>query len=246
MTTTNEQTATEIESIRTRIVEALAEGKPTGDLERQLVEARTAEATRLELDTLRPQAERRRQRREQAAALVEPAKAQSEAIDRFLAARDAVIGPLLELLPKAGELVSLQNSATVLRGFVAPALAEFLPPGFTTPVITGKDGVSDCHDRAAEALYYIRSGCGLLQSLQRENRAVLGQVTPTAGTDDDEDDSADEVETVGVACSICRHERATDIVAALESGRSLRDIGAEFNVSKSALSRHRGHLLMEL
>lgn len=45
-------------------------------------------------------------------------------------------------------------------------------------------------------------------------------------------------------CSICSHERRTEIDAALVSGTPLRDIAQQFDVSISALSRHRknGHI----
>lgn len=236
MTTTTEQTATEqIQSLRAQIVESLSRGESTIELETKLKDARAAAASSAEVDSLRGKAEQIRQRRERAARLVQDAKAQSEAIDCFLAARDAVIGPLLELLPKAVELVSLQNSATVLRGFVDPALAEFLPPGFTTPVIAGKDGVSDCHDRAAEAVFYLRSGCGLLQSLQRENRVVMGQPARA-------DDHVVAAETGEPACSICAHPERASIDRFLYEKRPLRSLEEEFGVSRSSLSRHRAHM----
>ena len=45
-------------------------------------------------------------------------------------------------------------------------------------------------------------------------------------------------------CTICRHPRRTDIEAALLAGRSTYSIGAEFQVSRSAVQRHKaeGHL----
>jgi hypothetical protein len=40
------------------------------------------------------------------------------------------------------------------------------------------------------------------------------------------------------ACSICTSAARADIDAALETDRSLRDIAAQFGVSKTALHRH--------
>jgi hypothetical protein len=43
---------------------------------------------------------------------------------------------------------------------------------------------------------------------------------------------------MGRTCTICAHPARDAIGAALETTRSLRDIAAEFNVSKTALHRH--------
>jgi hypothetical protein len=43
---------------------------------------------------------------------------------------------------------------------------------------------------------------------------------------------------MGRVCTICTHSAQAAIGAALETTRSLRDIAAEFNVSKTALHRH--------
>jgi hypothetical protein len=43
-------------------------------------------------------------------------------------------------------------------------------------------------------------------------------------------------------CSICTHPNRTAIDAALLESRSYRDIAGQYNVSKSALERHRPHI----
>lgn len=43
-------------------------------------------------------------------------------------------------------------------------------------------------------------------------------------------------------CSICAHPQHTQIDKALVSGHPLRDVAGQFNVSRSALSRHSCHL----
>ncbi len=51
---------------------------------------------------------------------------------------------------------------------------------------------------------------------------------------------------MGRACTICVHSAYAAIDAALETDRSLRDIAAEFGVSKTALQRHRSaHIVGE-
>jgi hypothetical protein len=43
---------------------------------------------------------------------------------------------------------------------------------------------------------------------------------------------------MGRVCTICVHPAGADIETALKTNRSLRDIAAEFGVSKTALHRH--------
>jgi hypothetical protein len=43
---------------------------------------------------------------------------------------------------------------------------------------------------------------------------------------------------MGRICTICVHPASADINSALETNRPLRDIAAEFGVSKTALHRH--------
>ncbi len=43
---------------------------------------------------------------------------------------------------------------------------------------------------------------------------------------------------MGRVCTICAHSEHAAIDAALETDRSLRDIAAQFGVSKTALYRH--------
>ncbi len=51
---------------------------------------------------------------------------------------------------------------------------------------------------------------------------------------------------MGRVCTICSHPAGADINTALETNRSLRDIAAQFGVSKTALHRHwRAHTAAE-
>ena len=51
---------------------------------------------------------------------------------------------------------------------------------------------------------------------------------------------------MGRVCTICIHPAGADINTALETNRSLRDIAAQFGVSKTALHRHwRAHASVE-
>ncbi len=44
-------------------------------------------------------------------------------------------------------------------------------------------------------------------------------------------------------CGTCNHKNRSEIERALESGQSIRAVGARFGVSRSALQRHASHLL---
>ncbi len=43
-------------------------------------------------------------------------------------------------------------------------------------------------------------------------------------------------------CSICNHEKRSDIEQALASSKSLRGIAGDFGVTKDAVGRHRAHI----
>lgn len=47
-------------------------------------------------------------------------------------------------------------------------------------------------------------------------------------------------------CITCRHPNVLHINSALIAGRSLRDIGGQWKISKTALARHKEHLPAEL
>ena len=230
----------QIESLRRQIVEALSEDRDTSVLERQLAEARIAEATRSELKELQPLAEQVRQWRERATELAATAESQAAAIATFLEARDAVTKPLLAMLPKVAALIPLQQAAQEHRGFIHPELAAHLPPGFTIETLSA-GAFEDAHDKAVEALYHVRAGTGILSSLRRERRQILG------GTDTGDPNSAPggtetATEAGGPACSVCRHAQVKDIDRLLKGKTSLRTIASEYGVSRSALSRHRAHM----
>jgi hypothetical protein len=48
------------------------------------------------------------------------------------------------------------------------------------------------------------------------------------------------------SCSICTHSERAAIDAALLESRSYRDVAGQYNVSKSALERHRAHIVPAL
>jgi hypothetical protein len=55
------------------------------------------------------------------------------------------------------------------------------------------------------------------------------------------DEAGDAAAKTGPQCSVCSHEAAGEIQAALDSGEPLRELEQRYGVSKSALSRHRQH-----
>lgn len=66
---------------------------------------------------------------------------------------------------------------------------------------------------------------------------------PDAPVLQEEPDPVPEVgtETKPSTCSVCAHEQAGEIQAALDAGEPLRAIESKYGVSRSALSRHGGH-----
>src|SRR5690242_18396863 len=46
-------------------------------------------------------------------------------------------------------------------------------------------------------------------------------------------------------CTVCRHTARLDIERALISGKPLRDIAGRYHLSKTAVARHKDHILAE-
>jgi len=162
-----------IAEIRKQIVEAIEAGEDTSKLETQLKQARLAEQTKAEVAELEVIAGQRQEAKKKADNVVAKAERQAETIDVFLAARDAVIGPLAEALEKARELPQLLDGCFaefhdgIQAGYIVRATKGFLPDDFTVPMVQLGKGDRDAYDVAREALVYIQSGHGLLANLQR-------------------------------------------------------------------------------
>ena len=232
-----------ITGLQQQIVKALETGNDPGPILKELGELRAKIAQEAELAELQKIAEKRQALRDRAEEVKEKIRLQSEAIDAFLKARDAITTALAPILEQARELPALQAKCSEqYRGSSDLAWATKLPEGYlpkelTIPFVEGKDKISETYDRAAQAVFYIGAGLGLLQSLKREDRPI-----PEREATEFE---AIEPETSEVEpnCRVCNHEKVEEINKALQNGRPLRELETEFDVSRSTLSRHKNNCL---
>jgi hypothetical protein len=230
-----------ITELQKRIVKALETGQDPAPILKELGELRAKIAAEAELEQLQKVANARQALRDQAEAVKGKVQKQGEAIDAFLKARDAITEALAPILDKARELPKLQSEcyAEYRRpGDLAWAtkLPEgYLPKGLAVPMLEGSDNVSDAQDRAAQAVWYISAGLGLLQSLKREDRPIPERPAT-------EFEAIDNDPYPDPPCKVCQHPERAAIDKALAEGVSLRDIASQYGISKSTVDRHKAHL----
>jgi len=234
---------TTITELQKQVVKALERGNDPAPILKELADLRASIAMAAEKAELQKIADARQALRDKAAEVQEKIRLQSEAIDTFLKARDAITATLAPILEQARELPALQ--AKCFEQYRRPsdlAWATKLPEGYlpkelTIPFVEGSDKISESYDRAAQAVFYISAGLGLLQSLKREDRPI-----PEREATEFE---AIEPETTEVEldCCVCNHEKVAEINKALQNGRPLREMETEYNVSRSTLSRHKNNCL---
>jgi len=238
-----------IAQIRQKIVEAQERGECTSALEKQLRQARLEEATKAEVAELQKIASQRLEWQKQADKVQEKVKKQGELITHFLELRDAITGPLKDLIDQAwaSGLIKAQNECyeqyhdvfqfgATVRGIPKNG---YLPEGFCCPQLIMANGKDYSQDKAAEALYYMQAAYGFLMNLTKGEMTVFQQEVDD-GVGHDTENEGDEGQSQ--SCKVCAHAEVEAINKLLRQGRHLRDIESEFDVSRSSLSRHKAHL----
>ena len=232
-----------IKAIQKQIVAKLEVGEDVSELTRRLAQERARIAAQIEVEELKKIVDERQQLRDKAAKVQEKVKLQGEAIDAFLKVRDAIITPLAELVEKARDLPKLQSEcyaqyhdAFVFGGDMRQIPKGYLLADFNCPILDMASGVSESYDVAAQAFFYLQSGLGLLANLTKGEMTIPGK---PAG----EFDGELEPETESGSCIVCSHPEVEAINSLLRQGKPLRDIEAEFDVSRSSLSRHKNNCL---
>lgn len=235
-----------VTGLQKRIVKALETGKDPAPLLKELGELRAKIAAEAELAELQKIADERQKKWDFAAKVQEKVKLQGEAIDAFLKLRDSITEALSPILERAQELPKLQEACyeQYHDPFVFAAVVKTIPKGylsmdgFNCPMLEMTSGVTDSYDVAAQGLFYLQAGCGLLANLTK-GKLTLTHPEKPAG-DFDGDLEADIYPDL--SCGVCKHPEREAIDKALQNGRSLRDIETEFGISKSSLSRHKQHI----
>jgi hypothetical protein len=236
-----------VEQIKRDIVQAQVRGEDTTKLAKALKDALLEQQVRAEVAELQKIADQRIQYQKRAEAIMARVEKQSEAIDRFLALRDSVTAPLKAIILKAREVDLLKSEETCFSQFHDPFVwdsearsipKDYLPSGFSCPSLVMDSAILDSREAGSQALYFLNSAYGLLMNIKKGQMCV--SLKPfDDGLGKDEGESGEEVPK---RCAVCSHPELTSIDEALQQGRSLRDIEAEFGASRSSLCRHKAHL----
>ena len=242
MTTESE---TQIKELQKRIINAIETSHDPAPIQKELEAVRAKIAAEAELEELKKIADKRKELRNQAEKLKVKVKQQSEAINNFLKERDSAIELLATILSKVRELPRLQDECCSQffdagqLGFIQKLPEGYLPKGLAVPFLEGSDGIGYVNDRAAQAVFSINSGLGLLQSLVRVDRPIPARPPSEFETINIMPETSEEK----LNCCVCNHANVAEINTALKNGASLRDIEAQYqSVSRSSLSRHRQHI----
>ncbi|MEW6143360.1 MAG: hypothetical protein AB1597_09470 [Chloroflexota bacterium] len=241
----------EIKAIQKRIVNALEAGEDVSKLRNELARVRAEIAAEAEVTELKKIAGQRQALRDKAEAVKARVQKQGEAIDGFLKARDNVVAQLQPMLEPLRELARmgkatwegdggecyLYNDPGHFQGAVWGIPKELLPADFKCPTLVMAEPGERSHGKATEALAYFQWCIGILSSFQK------GSMTSHSKPSDDSLLLDNEPETTEANCLVCQHEKVAEINEALKSGRPLRELETEYNVSRSTLSRHKNRCL---
>lgn len=238
-----------IKAIQKEIIVKLEAGEDVSELTRRLAQERAKIAAQAEVEQLKTIAEERQALRDKAEAVKVKVQKQGEAIDAFLKLRDILVSQLQPLLEPMSELVKMGaaawerdpgecyifNDIGQFATTVRSIPKGYLPADFGCPFLQMEGGQVDARDKPTEANAYFMAAVGILASFQKEISTL--PLSPAEGLMAIEADIYPDL-----PCGVCKHPEREAIDKALQNGRSLRDIEAEFGVSRSTLSRHKQHI----
>lgn len=238
---------TTVRQLQSGIVRGLEAGKDVSKLLKELSELRQEIAMEAEQLQLGKIVAARREARQRAAKAQEAALNQGKAIDMFLAKRDALLAILEPTIQPALELAALGKPAYAggtsgvysipdgarLNALINQVPAELLPAGFSCPALVMSEPSLRSDSMAARACELIQQAIAILQAFEKGS---ISMPAKPAGEDLMLDPHRER-------CSACEHADAVSINQDLREGKSLREIEARFEVSRSTLSRHRSRCL---
>lgn len=248
-----------IKQLRQKIVEAQEKGEDVSELSRQLRDARAEIAAQAEVEELKKVADQRNRWKAEAENVKTRAARQEAAIDRFLELRDDLLGKLQPFLEGMRELarrasMDREGNGEVFEEFpdafnfgaaVSGLPRGYLPEDFTCPMLELSPGTVPAYGKALEMFSYFQASLGLLSNFRKGvMTASLKGVDDGVGMPEDlEEDSDEEEVSQDRSCIVCESPDCPAIDRALQDGRSLRDIEAEYGISRSSLSRHKNNCL---
>ena len=182
-TETNGQTDLEIiKSIQKKLLLAIEEGND--ELRKQyadeLAQARANVARKQEEEALKTELQNRDILRRRAEKIAEKCKAQGDAIDALLKARDEILPGLKEVVEKAKILPRLHektweyyaNAEQLGSNPRARVPKGYLPAKLKAATLEVKGGTRTARDVSHEALYFLRNAYALLAALERVDSEI--------------------------------------------------------------------------
>lgn len=250
-------TTNRIREIQKQIVANLERGEDISELSRQLATERAEIASQAEVEELQKIAGARQALRERAEGVKATVARQATAIDEFLAHRDKILPQLQELIGPMRELARMgraswddkdgkpgecyiYNDPGQFQGAVRGIPRELLPD-FKCPTLEMAIPGESSFGKSTAALYYFEACAGVLANFRRGSMKPFAASTDEGLLLDTEPETGPEPETG--SCIVCSHPEAEAINKQLKEGKSLRDLEAEFSVSRSTLSRHKNRCL---
>ena len=241
----------EVKALQKQIVSALEKGEDPAPLLRKLADVRREIAMECEREELQKVAEARKALRDRASAVIGTTQRQGVAIEAFLKARGSLLEqlqPMLEGLKQFAQMAKpswekhsgecyLFSDAMQFGGALTGIPKELLPEDFKCPTLEMTQPSERSLGKANEALFYFQSCIGILASFRK------GYMTLHSQPADDSLLLSNETAEIELNCRVCNDDKVKLINAALEAGKPLRELEAEFNVSRSTLSRHKRNCL---
>ena len=242
-------TVDRIKEIQKQIVVKLEKGEDISELSRQLAQERAKIATQAEIEELQKIADARQTFKKRAEDVKATVERQAVAIDEFLAHRDKILPQLQELVEPMKQLARMgraswegdsgecyiYNDSGPFQAAVRDIPKELMPADFKCPTLEMAIPSEHSSGKAKEALFYLEACIGILTNFRK------GFMIPTSMSTDGNLLLDNEAETGH--CLVCVHPEVETINKQIKEGKSLRDLEAEFKVSRSTLSRHKNHCL---
>ena len=229
-----------ISDLRKRIVAALIKGEPVDGLERQLRQAKVDELEKTEMVELKRIAEQRLGWEKKVVEIKGRIGKQSEAVKRYLVARDAILAPIEAMIAQVKALAAMEQEATAYRACDFSEDTRALPLQFGAdlrdPTLGHRHWTG--FDTTAQAAKYLEDAHDLLSGM------YTFDYSPSSSEPLKDDLASSDVHDAVEfrECNVCQHKDRTAIDLALQANQSLRDIESQFGVSKSSLHRHKQHL----
>jgi len=208
-----------IKAIQKQIIVKLEAGEDVSELTKRLAQERAKIAAQAEIEQLKKIADERQALRDKAEAVKVKVQKQGEAIDAFLKARDTLVSQLQPLIEPMSELAKMAAA-----GWEREPGACYSGFGDIPQFAAAVKGISEGYLPADFGCPFLEMAGGQVDALGKAGEAYSYFTS-----------------ALGILSSL--QKGISTMGQLLRQGKPLRDIEAEFDVSRSSLSRHKNHCL---